>query len=193
MYLQPRCFHTVILWSWWDCNSALLVWSIYVLLFPSCEKKALSCQIWLACQGEHFWSAFQVMETPSTKPVLRIFWANLWLICPSCMWGLGWKKAMVPFTSKDALGLVFIHWVECTLQPGCLHMLVLCSWWDVHSAPVVPSSYELIFPTCDKKAFSCQIRLLLNREHFWVSFKWLKLHAPIQYSESKRKHIVYLP
>lgn len=116
MYLQPRCFHTVILWSWWDCNSALLVWSIYVLLFPSCEKKALSCQIWLACQGEHFWSAFQVMETPSTKPVLRIFWANLWLICPSCMWGLGWKKAMVPFTSKDALGLVFIHRVEYTVE-----------------------------------------------------------------------------
>ena len=123
--LKPGCSHSLGLCSWWDGHCVQAVWTSYVLLFPTCDKKALSRQIWLLLIGEHTWSAFQEMETSCTKPVLREKEAAHWYICPSyrrCLVGI---KARVAFLSKDALGLVFIHWVEYAMQPGHFFTLVL--------------------------------------------------------------------
>ena len=45
---------------------------------------------------------------------------------------LGGEKKRVAFQSKPPLGLVFIHWVENTMQVESLQPLVLCILIDCH-------------------------------------------------------------
>ena len=142
-----------------------------MLLVPVCEKKPFSCQIRLLLKGEHVWSALQVMETPCTKPVLRMIWATHWLLCHRFTRGLGGKMATFALMSKDALGVGFIHWVEYTLQQECFNILSLWRRWDGPSALAVRTSYVLVFLDIEKKIFSWQIRLLLKEEHLWSAFQ----------------------
>ena len=101
----------------------------------------------------------------------REHWAARWQICPRYRRGLRGKKARVAFPSKHTLGLVFIHWVQYTLQGESFHTLILCILWDCHSAPLVPSGLVLIFPCLWKEAFSCHISLLHKGEHVWSAFQ----------------------
>lgn len=78
---------------------------------------------------------------------------------------------MVSFWSKPPLGLVFIHWVQYTSQVGIFQPLVLFSFLDCHQMMFTLFPYVLLFPACDKKAFSYQIRLLHKREHVLSGFQ----------------------
>ena len=87
------------------------------------------------------------------------------------MRGLYRNKATVSFLSKDAFGMVFVHWVEDTLKPGHFHILVLWSLWIA----ILPCLYQISMccfsPDIDKKAFSLQIRILFKGEHPWRAFQ----------------------
>ena len=89
---QPGIFQSNVLWRLWGGHSALFVWTSYVLLFPGCAKKALSCQFWLLLNGEKFWGAFQAMESPCTNPGLWEEEAAQWFICLNYMRNLGGTK-----------------------------------------------------------------------------------------------------
>ena len=70
--------------------------------------------------------------------------------------------------------MVFVHWVEYTLQSGHFHTLLLWSWWDGHFALFVWNSYMLFFLDIEN-AFSWQIRLLLKGEHVWNGFQVMNI------------------
>ena len=116
-----------------------------MLLFPNIEKKDFSWQVSFLLK-EHVWSAFQVMQTPYAKPVLREQEEEHSFFCPRCRRIQCGKKAIVAFLSKDALGLVFLHWVEYTFQPWCFPTLILWRWRDVYSTLPTLSSYMLLLP-----------------------------------------------
>ena len=113
------------------------------VLYPTCEKMAFSCHIRLFHEGEPIWVAFQMMETPCTKPVHRNLWAALWVICPWCIRGLSGKKSRVAFQSQHTLGLVFIPWVEYTLQ---MRKLPYSCFVEFVSLPFCPDGPRLICP-----------------------------------------------
>ena len=75
---------------------------------------------------------------------------------------------MVDFLSKDALGLVFIHWVQYTLQTGCFLTHFLWSCFDSLSALLEQTSFVMLFPNIEKKVFSWQFQLLQNKNKFEV-------------------------
>lgn len=99
----------------------------------------------------------------------------LGLIGPLYNTGLDGKNARVAFRSRPPLGVVFVHWVQYTFQVGSFQHLVVWSWWDCHQVIIAQACYVLILRPSEKKAFSCQIRLLHKGEHIWVGFKPLKM------------------
>lgn len=68
-------------------------------------------------KGEHVWSAFNAMEHPCTKPVLREEEETHWFICHNFRRTQSGKQARVAL-SQDALELLFHHGVDYTLEPG---------------------------------------------------------------------------
>ena len=116
--LQGGSSLTLVLRSFWDCPQALIPIARYVLLFWACENKAFSCQIRFLHQGEHVWSGVQVRETTSKPPVHTEHWVAQTNNGPGYRRGLVGKKTRVAFWSKNALGLVFLQWVEFTLPEG---------------------------------------------------------------------------
>ena len=157
-------------WSWWDCHQALINISHYMLLFPACDKKAYSSQIRLLHIGEHVLNDLQATETPCTQPGPRGHWASEGLHHPRHRRDLHVKKSMVPVQSEPKLGLMFHNWVLCVFPGGYFQTLVLLSCWDQHQALIALAHYMLLFPACEKKAFSSQIQLLHTREHIWNYF-----------------------
>ena len=176
-------------WNWWEGNSALVVWTSYVLLFPNIEQKWFSCQIRLLLKEAHIWSAFPVMDTPCTKPVLREQEAAHWFTFPSYRRFIGLKKPMVVFLSKDSLGLVFAHWIKyiCNQQAS---KLLFCG---VGEMAIFPRLYELgiccLTPILKRRHCHAKSGFSSKENMFGVPFKWWKLPAPNQCSENKRQFI----
>lgn len=165
--MQGGSFHILDLWSLWDCHSALTALACYVLLWPAFEKKAFSCQFRLVHKGKHVWSAFQVKESPRTYSVHREHLAVQGLLGTSYRRHLGGKQARDDFPSKPAYGLLFIFWVQHTMQGGSLNMLYLWTFWDCHSVLIFLAGSVLMCPIWEKKAFSYQIRFHHKWEHVW--------------------------
>ena len=95
--------------------------------------------------------------------LLRDHWAVHFLICLRESRGLGGKKTRVVFLSKPTLRLVFIHWVEYTLQWGSFHTLVLWHLWYHWSALITIAHCMLLFPNCEKMEFSWQKKVSAHR------------------------------
>ena len=140
-----------------------------VLLLPPCEKKAFSCQIRLLHQ-EHIFSGIQARETTSKMPVHTKNSVAQWLLCLMYRRSLVGKKAIVALLRKYALELVFIHRVEYTLQILSSQTLVF-TVLDCHQVLISLVCYGLLFPTSDKKEFSCQIILLHESDHICFGIK----------------------
>ena len=68
------------------------------------------------------------------------------LICPIGRRGLVGKMVRIPLSRKHTLGLVFIHWVEYTLQGGSSQYLVLWSVWNGHLMLIALTCYRGSFP-----------------------------------------------
>lgn len=83
---------------------------------------------------------------------------------------LGWNKAGVALWRKPLLGLLFLHWVQYTLQVGSFKHLVVWSWCDGHQAIIALPHYVLHFSPHEKNAFSYQIRLHHNTECVFSGF-----------------------
>ena len=110
-------FHTLAVRYLWDRHSSLISLALEGLFFSNCEKKAFLHQIRLPLKRGVPWSTFQAMETPCTKPVLRMIWAPFCLICPNYMRALGGKKAMIAFLSKVTLQMMYIQsWIYLTTR-----------------------------------------------------------------------------
>lgn len=84
--------------------------------------------------------------------------------------GLGGKKTRLAFWSKLTFGMVFIHRVEYTLQILSSQTLVF-TVLDCHQVLISLVCYGLLFPTSDKKEFSCQIILLHESDHICFGIK----------------------
>lgn len=93
---------------------------------------------------------------------------------------------MYSFPSNTALELGFIHWVQYTMQGGSFHILDLWSLWDCHSALTALACYVLLWPAFEKKAFSCQFRLVHKGKHVWSAFQVKE--SPCTYSVH-REHL----
>ena len=176
-YSLPGCsFQTLVSWSFWDHNQALIILACNMLLSSICENKAFSCHIRLLHQRLHVCVIF-IQRTPLHTPGTRDHWASKLLPHPRQMRGLGEKKNMVVCQSKPILWLVFPNWLEYTLPGGLLQSLVLWGLWDWHQAMMSLACYLQIFPACEKKAFYSHIRHLHTREHVWSGIQARNTHC----------------
>ena len=122
------------------------------------------------CSKENtFGGAFQAMETPQTKWVLRDEGAGIDLFAIILGELYVGKYASVAFLSKEALGMESVYSVECSKQPGFFQTLVFWLLWDGNSSLVVQNSYVLLLPAGSNKAMWWPIWCHLNRELFSLS------------------------
>ena len=126
---------------------------------------------------EHFWTDFQATEIHYTQLGPREHSVAKGLPHLKTRRCLGWKKLRVAFQRKPTLGLVFHPWLEYTLPRVYLQTLVLLRFWDRHQALNILACYVLLFPTCEKKAFSSEIWFLHTREHTWCDVQATEIPA----------------
>ena len=124
IFSATKRFPSTCLWCLSNVYFSLVLWTIYVLIFPKIAKRDFSCQIWHFLYREHFWNAFQAMETPCHP---RVLWKDeagrfyLWHSDRRCQRG---KAVRVPFLSQEALGMQSVDRGECTEQLVACNLLI---------------------------------------------------------------------
>ena len=150
--------------NFWDCHQGIITQACCVLCFLACEKKAFSYQISLLHEGVQGLSVFQTTEALYKQVCLIEQFTHHTNNRDLC------GKRWVAFQGKLPLQLMICHWVEHTEQVGSFYPLVLCHLWDCYREIIAFTHYELLFPACEKKAFSHQIRVL-QKEHILSVFQ----------------------
>lgn len=171
--LQIGSFQPLAFCHLWDCPQAIIAIGGYVQIFACLWKEGTFIPIHASPENRTCLGVFK-----STEPLAHTYCTQNLAVehinIPSCNRGLGWKKARVSFWSKPPLELVFIQWLKYTLQVRRFQPRVLCYLWDYHQEIIALACFFLLYPSCEKKVFSYQIRLLRMENSIWVCFKLLK-------------------
>ena len=161
-------------------------------LFPAWEKKAISSQTRLLYTREHVWSEFQAKDTPCTQASPSGHWAAEGLHGSSYRRGLCKKNTRVAFQRKTSsetgvpsLSRVYIS--RRQLLDSCVVVFE-----RTHKSLIALAPEVWLYPTCEKKAFSSQIRLLNSRENVWSEFQAIETTCtqagPREYGAAKEQH-----
>lgn len=133
----------------------------FMLLFPVCEKNAFSYKIRLLLKGEHVLSVLQATEAPWKLLGPKGYLEKERLNSPTKSRGLFGRKASVASvkttTGAGVLSLIGRNFEHRKLQASCLVSFVRCPTVLIGLDHHVP-----LFPICERKAFSYQIRPLLK-------------------------------
>ena len=203
-FLQQRCIgvgvHSLS-WIYFATRKLPSTCFVEFVRWPFCTV----CTSWLSAAFAHLWKDIIVMsnqvfpqrrtrlECLSSdgkwlhKPVLRIICTTLWLFFPSIQVFRFEKRQEFLSWAKTHCG-AFVQWGEYTLQPWSFWNLFMWILWNGQSALLVQISYVLLFPTCEYKELSCQMRLHLKENMFEVPSKWSKLPVSNQGSEQQAAH-----
>ena len=158
---------------WFVSEFTIRQWSSSLLCpaYPRLRESTFSYQIRLLQKGKHGMSEFNATETLLNTWCTRSIWQ---VNCTIALLkkGLVCKKVRVNFQCKPHCKLVCNHWVEHTLQVRSFQSLVLCYLLFVcHKVKFGLALYVQFLTTCEKKAFSYQLRLLQIVEHTLSRFQ----------------------
>ena len=183
------------LWSLWNVQFALVLWTSSVLIFPDTAKQDFTCQIRPFLYREHFCNTFQAKKTPCCTTGPREEEAGPWCLCHKDRRIWCGKEARVAFLSKEALEMESVYRGECIEQPRCLPSLVFWSCFDGRSAVFVQTS-PVLFSTLvqtrhghAQSAISCHA-LVVELAMCCLSSRWKRRNSHAKSDFSSQKNTV---